>query len=155
MRYFVFLFSLLLWASVAKAQVPNTLFSTEKGGSSSKALLFPSLDEPKQLSASYYWYGSAAMMSVVSGVTGVLYLSTVAELRELSVVSANKMPNEILYAQSADLKNKSKKLALASGLSLSFAVGSLLGGAFWTKHEAKLILAPSLYKSTIKLKITF
>ena len=155
MRRLLLICCLLGVASVSAAQTPNTNLEDLGDYRSSEAPLFPTLEAPKDLSAAYYWYGSSAVFGVVSGVTGILYLSTIAELRDLSAATPNQIPDEILYAQTTALKNKSKKLALVSGLSLSFAVGSVLGGAFWTNHQAKIILAPSLYKTSLKLKLTF
>jgi hypothetical protein len=155
MKRLVFTCCLLGLTSIAEAQTTDNSLKPIRDYHSFDASSLPNLEEPKNLSAAYYWYGTSAIFGVVSGVTGLLYLSTIAELRELSTNSTNQIPDEILSAQALDLKNKSKKLALASGLSLSFAVGGALGGAFWTNHQAKLILAPSPYKTSLKLKLAF
>lgn len=154
MQRLVLICCLLGLASIAEAQTPDTNLEAIGSYDSAPASLMPTLSEPKQLSTAYYWYGSAAVFGVVSGVTGLMYLSTIAELRDLNN-SANTIPDEILFAQAAELKSKSKKLALISGLSLGFGVGGALGGAFWTNHQAKIILSPSLYKTSLKLKLTF
>jgi hypothetical protein len=153
MRQFLMIFCWLGVASLAEAQTTNFLPEAVENHHSSASLL-PHLAQPKQLSDASYWYGSASVFGVVSGVTGMLYLSTLLELKELSS-EANKIPDEILYAQTSELKSKSRRLALVSGLSLGFAVGGALGGAFWTNHQTKLVVTPSLQKTSLRLKFTF
>jgi hypothetical protein len=153
MRQFLITFCWLGVASLAEAGTTNSLPEAVENHHSSAPLL-PHLAQTKQLSETNYWYGSASVFGVVSGVTGMLYLSTLLDLKDLNN-EANKIPDEILYTQTSDLKSKSRKLALVSGLSLGFAVGGALGGAFWTNHQTKLVVTPSLQKTSLRLKFTF
>jgi hypothetical protein len=153
MRQFLIILCWLGIASLAEAQTTNFLSETVENNHSSSSLL-PHPVQAKQLSETKYWYGSASVFGVVSGVTGMLYLSTLLDLKDLNN-EANKIPDEILYTQTSALKSKSRKLALVSGLSLGFAVGGALGGAFWTNHQTKLVVTPSLQKTSLRLKFTF